>query len=801
MGDYFHADFYGFVIDSEQGLSFAGQEIGLHPKEFNLLLTLVKHAGRRISKEELIAEVWNRDNVSDESISRCVSILKSALRRANPGAEALIRTEYGQGYRFIGHIGKPASFVNEEHFFLLINASQNLVTLKDGHGRWQIANHTALSLYGLHGKPWQGKTNAELAAICQPHDPECLEICGRSDEQAWSSRQAYYIEEFALPCNGNHAGKRFFEITKTPSFEADGSRKALITFGQDISDRLESERQARLTSRVLADSDEAVLISDAENNIVYINEAFTRITGYTLPDVAGQNPRMLSAHRHDQEFYRNMWHHIVQEGTWHGEIWDRRKNGEVYPKWLNISCVHDNNGKVCNYIGIFSDISKRKADEARLAFLAYHDPLTKLPNRLLLQDRFRQATGAVNRREGGMLALLFLDLDRFKAVNDNLGHETGDQLLATVAKRLQACVRKVDTVSRLGGDEFVLLLTDVPNSHAASEVAQKIIDYLAENIEAPPHKLKISASIGLALYPDDGEDFDTLLKLADTAMYHAKECGRGTYRFFTDKMNIEAMERLKMRHGLAEAIDKREFLLHYQPQFDLQSGELIGLEALIRWNHPDSELLYPGKFIPVAEETGQIVAIGEWVVGEICRQINAWQAQGLQVPKIALNLSMAQFKRSNVSTMLTELTEQYGIEPMQMELELAESFMQQDVSALLNILEDLKKLQFGLAIDDFGTGFSNLTYLKCLPIDKLKIDQALIRNIEIDHFDLAIVRTVIQLAKGLGLRTIAEGVETQEQLDILLGEGADEAQGYYFCRPLPPQAITSYLKTGVRAIG
>lgn len=794
MEEPFHADFYGFVIDSEQGLTFAGNPVNLHPKEFKMLLELVKQAGKRVSKEELITRVWNGTPTSDESISRCLSILKSNLRQTSPGSESLIKTEYGQGYRFIGQIGKPATFVNEENFFLLINATHNLIILKDGQGRWQIANNTSLELYGLVGKPWQGKTFSELQQICEPEYQAFFADCITSDEQAW---QAGVPIEFiqGIPIKTyNDQHKRIFEITKTPLFEANGSRKALIILGHDITDRLENERQGRLISRVLSNSDEAVLISDAQNNIVYVNEAFTRITGYSFSDVVGQNPRMLSSSRHEPEFYEDMWCQIIAEGTWHGEIWDQRKNGEIYPKWLNISSVHDNDGSICNFVGIFSDISKRKADEALLAFLAYHDPLTKLPNRLLLRDRFDQAVGVTQRRDAGWVALLYLDLDQFKSVNDTLGHEVGDRLLIAVAKRLEACVREIDTISRLGGDEFIILLTDIPDTHSVSLVTQKILDHLGEVFEIDQHRLTSTASIGIALYSADGDNFDTLLKLADTAMYHAKDSGRNTYRFFTDKMNVDAMERLRMRNGLAEALLKQEFVLHYQPQFDLNSGQLIGMEALIRWNHPESGLMYPNKFIKIAEETGQIVPIGEWVIREACRQAKAWQQQGYEPIRVAVNLSGLQFKRGDVIKMVTDLTEEHELDPRYVELELTETIMLQDVEFIMDIVEQFKELTFTLSIDDFGTGYSSLAYLKRFRVDKLKIDQSFVRNLEVDRFDLTIVRSIIQLAQGFDMRTIAEGVETQGQLELLRSEGCDEGQGYFFSHPLAAEQVVKYLR-------
>lgn len=793
MEDHFHADFYGFVIDSEQGLSFAGKPVSLHPKEFKMLLELVKQAGKRVSKEDLIASVWNNTPTSDESISRCLSILKSTLRQTSPGTELLIKTEYGQGYRFIGQIGKPATFVNEENFFLLINTTRNLVILKDGQSRWQIANNACLELYGLIGKAWQGKTCAELAGICDEQCRHHFEISMQNDEQAWQTGQP--VESIlTLPSKENSLNHgRVFEIVKTPIYETNGSRKALITLGQEITDRLENERQGRLMSKVLSNSDEAVLISDQQNNIVYVNDAFTQITGHTLSEVAGQNPRILSSGKHDETFYQDMWQHILTEGNWHGEIWDKRKNGEIYPKWLNISTVHDSDGTLCNYVAIFSDISKRKADEAMLTFLAYHDPLTKLPNRLLLRDRFDQAVGITHRHDAGSVALLYLDLDQFKNINDTLGHEIGDRLLIAAAKRLEANVREIDTVCRLGGDEFVIVLTDMPDSHSISMVAQNILNHLGEVFEIEQYRLTSTASIGIALYSIDGDDFETLLKLADAAMYHAKDSGRNTYRFYTDKMNIDAMERLRMRNELAEALLKQQFVLYYQPQFDLHSSELVGIEALIRWNHPEKGLVLPDRFIPIAEQTGQIVPIGEWVVSEACRQAKAWQQQGYAPVRVAVNLSSLHFKRGDVIKMITGLTEEHHLDPQYIELELTEAIMLQDVDYILDIVKKFKTLHFTLSIDDFGTGYSSLAFLKRFRVDKLKIDGSFIRNLEVDSHDLAIIRSIIQLANGFNMRTIAEGLETQGQLEILRREGCQEGQGYFFCYPLPAGQAAKHL--------
>jgi PAS domain S-box-containing protein len=377
---HFHADFYGFVIDSEKGLSFAGQAIDLPPKEFKLLLELISHAGNRVSKEQLIVKVWRNRPTSDESISRCLSVLKSRLRELSPGIETLIRTEYGQGYRFVGQIGSPATYVNEENFFLLMNASNNLIVLKDKQSRWQIANSTALNYLGLKDKPWQGKQDTELAALCDIQYQPIFSTCTRTDREAWETQQLIeYTQAFGLP-NQNQK-KKAFSISKTPLFETNGSQKAIIVVGQDITDRLETEHQSRLVSQILTHSDDAVVICDNHNKIVFVNEAFTKSTGFSFADVTGRNPRILASKQHNKDFFNKVWESIINTGTWHGEILGKHQNGEIYLKWLNISKVLDFDGSVRNYVCTFADISKHKTSEASQVYLAYHDPLTQLPNR------------------------------------------------------------------------------------------------------------------------------------------------------------------------------------------------------------------------------------------------------------------------------------------------------------------------------------------------------------------------------------------------------------------------------------
>lgn len=791
----FHAAFGKFTIDSDLGVSYESEGTGrlsYQPKELAALCLLVEQAGELVTKEKLIDVVWNGNPTSDESIARCISAIKSRLRKASPGADTLIKTEYGRGYRFTGSLAHKETCVCEESFYALLNASPDFIVIKNAEGRWQVVNRAGINFYGLDGLPWNGKTDTELAELVLPNHRDSLLACSASDEAAWAAgKPSQFVETLPLPDGGGMV----FDVLKSPLFDSQGNRRSLVILGRDMTERVRSIEQSDLFTQVLSNSNEAILITDANNSIMLVNRAFVHITGYSEEEVIGRNPRILSSGRHDKDFYRALWHQLNADGIWRGEIWDRRKSGEIYPKWLDISTVRDRNGSLTNYIAIFSDISSRKAIEEQLQFLAYHDPLTSLPNRLLLRDRFDQAKHSAARGNAECwVAMLFLDLDQFKNINDTLGHVMGDQLLLGVSERLKTCVRGTDTISRLGGDEFVILLADVTEPGIVSVVAQKILDHLEEPFEIHGHTLLTTFSIGIGIYPDDGYDFDTLLKVADTAMYYAKDSGRNAYRFYTEQMHVQAMERLHILNDLHRALRNDEFVLHYQPQLDLNSGEVVGLEALIRWSSPESGMVMPGKFIPVAEENGLIVQIGEWVLREVCRQQRIWQDAGYEPLAVAVNLSAIQFRRGNVADTVADILSRSGVDPEWLELELTESILIHDVERMLDMVRQLKSANIRLSIDDFGTGYSSLAYLKRFKVDKLKIDQSFIRNLEVDRDDAAIVRSIIQLAHGLDLRVIAEGVESDKQLALLRNYGCDEVQGYFFSRPLPPEKLVKFLK-------
>lgn len=528
----FQASFNGFHIDSSAGVHHKRTgEIKLQAKELAVLVELILNAGKLVTKEDLIQSVWGDSSVSDSSIARCISDIKSQLKTADPGSDALIKMVYGKGYKFVGDVTSSASFLCEESFSVLINTSPDFILFKDGDGRWLEANHTALHTFDLTDKNWQGKTDMELADLLPSSYRAVFDYCVRSDATAWEHKLPSRMVETVPLANGT---SRHFDVVKSPLFHKDGSRNLLVIFGHDVTDLLILVERQRLSEQVLANSREAVMITDTDNRIVSVNRAFSTTTGYSEQEVVGKNPGMLASGRHDQDFYHALWHQLSVEGIWRGEIWDKRKNGEIYPKWLDISAVHDRNGALSNYIAIFSDLTERKETESQIEFLAYHDPLTRLPNRLLLHDRFKQAL-ACAARENTMVAVLFLDLDKFKQVNDTLGHDAGDQLLQMASKRLMQSVRETDTVSRVGGDEFVVLLSDLRAIDTVTHIAEKILAQLSEPFTIGNIEVNSSLSIGIAMYPDDGQDLDTLLRMADASMYHAKNCGRNIYRFFTEQ--------------------------------------------------------------------------------------------------------------------------------------------------------------------------------------------------------------------------------------------------------------------------
>ncbi|MBF0625233.1 MAG: EAL domain-containing protein [Magnetococcales bacterium] len=554
----------------------------------------------------------------------------------------------------------------------------------------------------------------------------------------------------------------------------------------------EVNERLRLTAQVFESTSEAIVITDVSNRIVEVNPAFSLITGYSFAEASGQDPGFMKSGRHDRAFYAGMWKDIWQKGFWQGEIWDRRKTGEIYPKWLTINTVRDTAGKLRHCIGVFSDISRVKTVEEKLERLAFFDGLTGLPNRTFFKARLDHEFAAANRRRK-KVALLFLDLDNFKKINDTLGHEAGDQLLTVMAQRIRSCVRDSDTVSRLGGDEFTVILPDVADAAAVSQVAGNILETIIQPLELQGHRIVAGGSLGISIYPDDGDTSDVLLKNADAAMYHAKDSGRNTFAFFTAELHAQAMRRIALESGLRHALEQDELEVHYQPKVDFSRNRVVGLEGLVRWNRCGHGLVPPGDFIPIAEESGLIRDIGQKVLEIACRQVAGLVRDGLPPLPVAINLSTRQLQQPDLLQVVQSILDQSGLPSDLLELEITESMMVEDVESTIVKLAAIRALGIRISVDDFGTGYSSLSYLKRFPIHTLKIDRSFIRDLPGDNDDAAIVRAIISMAHSLGLDTVAEGVETMAQAEFLRDHQCRSMQGFLFSRPLALPALRDYL--------
>jgi len=568
----------------------------------------------------------------------------------------------------------------------------------------------------------------------------------------------------------------------------------LVGVMMDITSRKQAEAALRLSHQVFEHTAEGILITDAHFNVLEVNQAYETITGFSREEIAGKKPIQLRSDLHEPHFYDAIWKAIEDSGQWVGEIWNRRKNGESYPEWLSISKVLDNQGIVQNYVAVFTDITQRKLSEERLQFLANHDALTHLPNRALLQQRLEQALIRAQRNQN-KIAVLFIDLDRFKIINDTLGHHAGDLLLQEAARRLQACLRESDTVARQGGDEFVILLEDFADTQYLTSIARKIMSVLGQPFVLLNQELHISASIGITVYPEDGTDMFSLLKNADVAMYRAKENGKNTFHFYAAENNSHSVELLALENSLRRALERNEFVVHYQAKVDLQTQQIIGAEALLRWQHPELGLLSPIHFISLAEETGLIIDIGAWVMQESCKQARRWQTVSAEVIRVAVNLSARQFREDGLKQVIADALEDSGLSAGCLELEITESMIMQNAERASAVLQYFRDLGAHVLIDDFGTGYSSLSYLKQFPIDALKIDRSFVRDIPHDADDMAITSAVIAMAKSLNMRVVAEGVETASQLKFLASKGCDQMQGFIFSEPISSDDFYDLLKS------
>jgi diguanylate cyclase (GGDEF)-like protein/PAS domain S-box-containing protein len=564
---------------------------------------------------------------------------------------------------------------------------------------------------------------------------------------------------------------------------------------QSLSSR---EDQLRVAASVFEGTSEAILICDTDTRIISVNRAFCKMTGYAEEELVGQTPKLLKSGQHTRGFYQEMWASLLNVGQWQGELWNRRKSGEIYPERITISALYDEAGKVLRYIAIAADITASKKAENEINSLAFYDPLTDLPNRRLLLDRLRQAI-ASSSRSSKHGALLFIDLDNFKTLNDTLGHDTGDQLLRQVAHRLANCVRDGDTVARLGGDEFVVMLQDLSGDPllAASQaevVSEKILALCSQPYQLGGARHHSTTSIGIALFANHTESIDELMKRADLAMYQAKASGRNNLRFFDPEMQAAIMLRVALEADLREAVKKNEFHLYYQSQVD-EVGHVTGVEALLRWQHPERGLVSPLDFIPLAEDTGLILSVGHWVMESACNQLAIWAAKPEMAHlTIAVNVSARQFHQREFVRQVHDVLEQTGANPQRLKLELTESLLVRDIEDVIEKMTTLRATGVTFALDDFGTGYSSLSYLKRLPLDQLKIDQGFVRDILTNTNDAAIAKMIVSLAEAMGLTVIAEGVETEAQRGFLALQGCRAYQGYLFSHPLPTDRFEAFLQ-------
>lgn len=588
----------------------------------------------------------------------------------------------------------------------------------------------------------------------------------------------------------------WLSVSWVPITDANGAFTGFRTSGRDITERKQTEAELRIAA-VSFDSLEGMMVTDAHSKILRVNQAFSAITGFAAEEVIGKTPRLLRSDRHGPAFYRAIWDSVRQTGGWQGEIWNRRKNGKVYPEWLTISAVKGDDGVVTHYVGTHHDITERKIAEERIRELAFFDALTRLPNRTLLLDRLKQAIAASTRNRTSS-ALLFIDLDHFKTLNDTLGHDKGDLLLKQVAQRLAVSVRANDTVARVGGDEFVVVLESLHRSaeEAANQtraIGEKILSVLDSPYQLSEVEYRNTASIGATVFRGRQASIDELLKQADLAMYKSKETGRNVMSFFDPAMQTVVLERAALEAGLRKAIEGGQLVLHYQAQV-VEGGRVTGAEALVRWQHPQRGMVPPGEFIPLAEETGLILSLGNWVMETACTQLSRWaQRAGTAHLSIAVNVSAQQFREPDfVNTVLAIIT-RTGANPHRLKVELTESLLVDNVEDIIQKMYVLKARGVQFSLDDFGTGYSSLSYLKRLPLNQLKIDQSFVRDVLIDPNDASIARTIVALAQSLGLGVIAEGVETDAQRSFLAEAGCHAYQGYFFCRPMPPDAFEQFV--------
>lgn len=734
---------------------------------------------------------WRRERV-DSGILQLVisSILLTAL--AEFAFTVYVRVD--DSANVVGHIFKLASYwlifvavvqVTLSRPFSVLareattyDAVPDATVVVDSRGRVRQLNRAALALAGGAEGELLGVHCHRLFHSLELSLSECP-VCRHIEAGAGGAR-------FEIYARGS-----WLEVVLSP-IALDGMPHGMVHVARDVTERKQSEFEMRRLSGAIEQSEDLVLITDPSGTIEYVNPAFERITGYARAEVVGSRPSMLRSGKHDHAFYQRVWKTIQAGQPFRDMFVNRRKDGSLYYEEKTITPMRDAQGGIASYVSTGKDISERVRAQEQLRYLAHHDPLTGLPNRALLEDRVEHALASA-RREGYGLAVLFLDLDRFKTVNDSLGHGVGDDLLGMAAKRLRSLMRGGDTLARLGGDEFVLVVDRLRGAADSATVAEKVLAALAEPFELQGFEAFVTGSVGISVFPDDGGSSEDLLKHAGVAMYRAKQTGGDSYQFYTEGMNVDTLERLDVRSRLRHALDRGEFELHYQPRVELDTGRVVGVEALLRWNNPQLGSVSPEVFIPALEETGLINTVGAWVLRTACDQAVAWRSAGLPPLRMSVNLSPRQFRQNGLLETVRSALAESGLEARALELEITEGTLVENVEQVVGTLSALHRLGVSIAVDDFGTGYSSLSYLKRFPIDILKIDRSFVKGIPHDGDDLAIATAIIAMAGNLRLRVTAEGVETLAQLTLLRERHCAEGQGYLFSRPLSAPDLEAWL--------
>jgi diguanylate cyclase (GGDEF)-like protein/PAS domain S-box-containing protein len=697
-------------------------------------------------------------------------------------------------------IGILGSFWDITHVY---EREQELQEIKDGLiqaqelaniGHWELnllrnSLYWSDEVYRIFGLEPQ-EFGATYEAFLEHVHPDDVDLVNNAYTESVAEKRDYQITHRVVRKDGTI---RYVEERCTHDFDKKGNVTRSIGTVHDITEQRRAEEGLILAGKVVEHTTNGVMITDAHQHIIYVNKSLSRISGYSEEEMIGQYPSILSSGWHDDEFYQRMWKSIEETGQWQGEVRDRKKNGELYIAELSIIVLKNEEGTVTNYIAITDDITEKKEKEELIHNLAYYDSLTDLPNRVLFRQKFEAAIRQAKRKEIGC-SLLFFDLDNFKNINDTLGHLVGDKLLKAVAERLQKILRTDDVLCRLGGDEFTVILDSMSDPVEIAHIAEKINQAVAQPFEIDNSKLYIGASIGISIYPTDGHNYASLVKAADTAMYHAKDMGKNHYQFFTEELNQITTERLMIENELRHATERGEMYLVYQPKIDLSTEKVYGMEALLRWQHPKLGFIPPDQFISVAEETGQINQIGAWVALQAMEDTHRLHLEGYEELSVSINVSSVQLKQENFVTMLLSTLINAGIEKTKVELEITESTLMEHVEEVMDKLLSINENGVRLSIDDFGTGYSSLSYLKKLPVQTLKIDRSFVDDIVNDSDDRSITSSIISLAHNMGMDVVAEGTETSEQVEVLKTMGCKRAQGYFYAKPMPFGELAAWLQ-------